>query len=519
MQKKSTYNQIDALCKYISLYKRKIDRIELETVFKSSPFYPSLLSIYHSLVFCGIHAVAVRAQHENLYTLNRPSLLHIKDDDSEYFLLAKCCDKEHIICYDTQRSQFVKQNSDKLFSKWDGIMIYTEQQQYHSQKKLFWALSVFATIVFCFHWDSFLFSTNLWGFFLSILLLLHEHEIKTSIVEGVCKVGESFDCNKVTHSKASRIIGVPLSVWGCLYFFSMILFLLVSRFSSIPQTEVTDYVQVICLGSLPILVYSVTKQFQLRTWCILCLSIVTILSFEAVILILWNELFAYSITIQSVLLHLFCVVLAGTFISLLVKGIELYKKYVSLRTRDLTIKRNPVIIKQLFRGTELLDKTDESYLSLGNTQASIVITTWISPYCNHCAKLIKDMLDLYNRHYENFEWRIYISGNASGELEKNKIQHTLITWYMKDKLLFLKALKKWFIHKEFIPVNEKSIQFSNEIEHQLKKQIQFTCDMKINSYPKCFINGLELPATYTLKDIYFMINDVEIWQNIKPVIY
>lgn len=90
---------------------------------------------------------------------------------------------------------------------------------------------------------------------------------------------------------------------------------------------------------------------------------------------------------------------------------------------------------------------------------------------------------------------------------------------MKDKLLFLKALKKWFIHKEFIPVNEKSIQFSNEIEHQLKKQIQFTCDMKINSYPKCFINGLELPATYTLKDIYFMINDVEIWQNIKPVIY
>lgn len=127
------------------------------------------------------------------------------------------------------------------------------------------------------------------------------------------------------------------------------------------------------------------------------------------------------------------------------------------------------------------------------------------------------MLDLYNRHYEKFEWRIYILGKVSSELEKNKIQHSLMSWYMKDKLLFLRALEKWFIHKELVPVEEKSIKNFYEIEHHLKKQMMFSHEMNINSYPKCFINGLELPTTYTLKDIFYMIDDTEIWQNISEI--
>ena len=88
---------------------------------------------------------------------------------------------------------------------------------------------------------------------------------------------------------------------------------------------------------------------------------------------------------------------------------------------------------------------------------------------------------------------------------------------MKDKLLFLRALEKWFIHKELVPVEEKSIKNFYEIEHHLKKQMMFSHEMNINSYPKCFINGLELPTTYTLKDIFYMIDDTEIWQNISEI--
>lgn len=489
--------------------------MELETVLKSSPSYPSVLSIYHSLEFYDVHPVVVRAKPENLFELERPSLLHIKDDDSEYFLLAKCCDKEHLICYDTQKSKYVKRESETLLSKWDGIMIYTEQQEYRSQRKLFWILTVLMTVVFWFNWVSFLLSTNLWGLFISSLLLLNEYGIRTSVTEGVCKIGQSFDCNKVTLSKASRIIGIPLSVWGCLYFLSITLFLLMSRLGGAVQTDVVNYVQIVGLGCLPILAYSVIKQYQMRTWCILCLSIIAILLFETILLGGWNELFAYSFIAQLAMLHLLSIGIAGIFLSLLVKGLRLYKKYTSLRIHDLKIKRNPEILQLLFKNAKVLNRFDSSYMSLGNVQASVIITTWISPYCNHCAKLVKEMLDLYDRHSENFEWRIYISGNASSEQKKNRIQHTLMTWYMKDKLLFLKALNKWFIHKELVPVKDKTMLFSDEIKHHLEKQILFTDEMKINSYPKCFINGLELPSVYTIKDIFYMIHDEEIWKNLN----
>ena len=506
----SAYNQIDTLYKYISLYKHKVDKIELDTVFKSSPSYPSLLSIYRSLNFYGMYPNVVRTKHENLYKLNRPCLLHIKHD-SEFFLLIKCSNKISTIYYDPNKSRYTKQNTDTLLAQWDGIVIYTEQEEQPSMKKMHWILAILITIVSCFHWDSFLLSINLWGLILAFLLLFHEYGIQTSIVEGVCKAGDSFDCNKVTQSKASRIIGIPLSVWGCLYFFSIILFLLVSRCTGVTQAEVADYIRIICLGGLPILAYSVIKQTQLKVWCILCLSIGTILLSESVILILWNNTFDYFITKQTVVLHLFSIAFAGIFISLLIKVLELHKKYVSLRMRYVTLKRKPAIIQQLFRNVKVLDKADDSYLSLGNSQASIVITTWISPYCSHCEKLVKDLLKLHERHCENFEWRIYLSGNASGEREKNRVQHSLMTWYMKDKLLFLKALTIWFNHKELVPTKNSDIQFSDEIKHHLEKQIKFTEKMNISSYPKCFVNDLELPSVYTIKDISYMIHDEEIW--------
>ena len=82
---------------------------------------------------------------------------------------------------------------------------------------------------------------------------------------------------------------------------------------------------------------------------------------------------------------------------------------------------------------------------------------------------------------------------------------------MKDKLLFRKALTIWFNHKELVPTKNSDIQFSDEIKHHLEKQIKFTEKMNISSYPKCFVNGLELPSVYTIKDISYMIHDEEIW--------
>lgn len=515
IQRKVKHNQIDTLHKYICLYKYRSNRVELETVLKSSPSYPSLLAVYHSLEFTGIQPIAVRTKPNNLYTLNRPCLLHIKNDESEYLILVKCINENHAVYYDTYSAKFVKRESTKLLSQWDGVIIYTEQKECYSLKNLFWILGALISFVSCLYWNVCLLTTNLWGLFLSSLLMLHENEIQTSVVEGICRIGQNFDCNKVTQSKASRIFGVPLSVWGCFYFLSMIIFLLMSCLSNVAKTDVISYIQMVGFGCLPILVYSVIKQLQLGKWCILCLSITAILLFEVVLLVCRNGVYPFVFTIQLVMLHLLSIVIAVFFLLLLVKGLSLYKKYVSLRIQNLKLKRNPEIMQILFQKTKILDLFDSSYLSLGNTQASVIITTWLSPYCMHCSRLVKDMLKLYARYSEVMEWRIYMSGYVSDEWKKNEVQYTLMAWYRQDKSLFLKALEEWFLYQNLLTIKTKNMPFLDEVKNDLAKQISFTDELGIRTYPYFFINGRELPSVYTVNDLFFMINNDGLETNFK----
>lgn len=513
MRGESTYNQVDALYKYACLYKHQIDRIEFETILKSSPFYPSLLSIYRSLEFCDVRTNVVRAKREDLYTLGRPCLLHIKELDSEYFLLTKCCNDKCIIYYDTHNSKYVESESKEQLSKWDGILIYTEQKEYYSKRSILTILAVLSTFLSCFHWDSFLLSANLWGLFLAYQLFLFENGIKTSLVDGVCRIGKSFDCNKVTHSKAARITGIPLSVLGSLYFSSIVLFLLISRLNGTIQTEIIGHLQMINIGCIPILGYSITKQYQLRTWCIICISIVSIILIETIVLIGGGYRSFYSL--QLIILHLLCIVTSGLFIQLLLKTIAIYREYIYLHVQDLKIKRNPTTQQVLFKNAQILNQYDTSYISLGNALAPMVITTWISPFCSHCSELVKDMLKLYSQHKEDLEWRIYIPGKQSSDWNNNLIQHTLIAWYNNDKTLFIKALKEWFIHKRLLPIKTKDKQIPEQVRRNLEKQSRFTNEIGITSYPKIFINGLELPSVYTIKDIFYMIYDEESWKMLN----
>lgn len=515
MLNESKYNQIDALYKYVCLYKHRINRIELETVLKSSPSYPSLLSIYRSLEFCKISTNVVRAKCENLYTLNRPCLIHIEDCNSEYFLLIKYCNEKHITYYDTHKSKYIKLESEVVLSKWDGILIYTEHEERRTIKGLFTIIAVLFTFLSCLHWNSLLISINLWGLFFSVSLLLHENGIRTSIVEGVCKIGETFDCNKVTQSRASKIFGIPLSVLGNLYFFSIVLFLLIAFVSGNTLMEIINHLQMINIGCLPIVGYSVIKQYQLKTWCLLCLSIIGLLLFEIIILSVQDC--SFFISSRLVVLHLLCIVISGLFVLLLQQELILYRQHVSLHIKDLRIKRNPATLYMLFKNAKVLDQADSSYISLGNTEASIVITTWISPFCKHCSEVVRDMLKLYYQHKTKVEWRIYIPEHVSYKWGEKPIQRTFIQWYKKDKQKFLESLKCWFIDKKLLSINTTDKLIYDDVGDNSEKQSRFTKKMGIKSYPTCFINGLEIPSDYTIKDIYYMIDDEESWTILRKI--
>lgn len=88
-----------------------------------------------------------------------------------------------------------------------------------------------------------------------------------------------------------------------------------------------------------------------------------------------------------------------------------------------------------------LKEENKDYLLVGNQESSIIITTWISPYCPHCANIVTDILSLYDKTNGNIQWRIYWAGKADKHSYYNKVQLHLIAIYKEDKQKFMLAIK------------------------------------------------------------------------------
>lgn len=62
---------------------------DIELFLKSSPVYPSLLSVIHTLRYAGIKAIAGKCDFAYLSKLQMPFLLHFKAQNEERLMMAR----------------------------------------------------------------------------------------------------------------------------------------------------------------------------------------------------------------------------------------------------------------------------------------------------------------------------------------------------------------------------------------------------------------------------------------------
>ena len=67
----------ETLLKYCSLFLYKVDKNRLRIMLESSPYYPSLLSILHTLRYAGLDIHVGQCDMKYLKTINTPVLLHL----------------------------------------------------------------------------------------------------------------------------------------------------------------------------------------------------------------------------------------------------------------------------------------------------------------------------------------------------------------------------------------------------------------------------------------------------------
>ena len=104
----------------------------------------------------------------------------------------------------------------------------------------------------------------------SVSLYHHYGTSKTNY----CDIGENFNCDIVNRSTYSTVLGVPDALIGILGYSALLLFATLYRTK--PGTAFTLLMASVC-GLAFALYLTYIEAFVLATWCILCLSSLTLI--------------------------------------------------------------------------------------------------------------------------------------------------------------------------------------------------------------------------------------------------
>ncbi len=101
---------------------------------------------------------------------------------------------------------------------------------------------------------------------------LHQHYAKDQ--STYCDFGESFNCDIVNRSTYSAVLGVPVALIGVLGYLALLALATVYR----TKAETPAMLLIGSLGGLGFALYlTYIEKFVLATWCILCLSSLTVI--------------------------------------------------------------------------------------------------------------------------------------------------------------------------------------------------------------------------------------------------
>ena len=353
------------------------------------------------------------------------------------------------------------------------------------------------------------------GIFISVAILKQEFGIRSAIGDAFCSSeSEKKDCNAVLTSKGANIFGnYKLSDLSLIYFVGLTLgtFLLAIQGLSL------QLVYWIGIVSLPITLYSIFYQaFTVKTWCLLCLSIVGLLWIQAGIPFLLDS-FSFGLELNNVeLLTIVIGFLASFSIWSYVKP-----KYTEAKENQIykldyyKFKRKYSLFTTLLRNSAQLDTTlnNKDEIVFGNPDAKVEIVVVTNPFCGHCKPvhtIVEGILEQFNN-----DVRIAIRFNVfMNDKDGDVITITtnlLHIYHQKGQKACLEAMDDAYNNmkpKEWIDTWAQKNIDKDRFFKSLEVQKDWCGDNKINFTPEILVNGYSFPKEYDRKDISFFIEEL-----------
>jgi len=412
--------------------------------------------------------------------------------------------------------------SDKEFEQnWDGIVVLAEKPAnwYHAdnekalageeldRRQLIVAAAVIGLLAVLSLYSQItptlaaLMLVAITGLGITILIVQQELGISNQITEQLCNASKETDCHAVILSKGSRI-GKWLN-WadaGIIYFSSFLVLLVASPGSPM--------LSLIAAAAIPFIFFSVYYQWRMvKKWCTLCLLTIGALAIQFVLLLpdaVKSEV--GNIRVEDMAFTAFTFASLAFIWLLLVKPSLKRNEELSEKNKSLLrFKNNPDIFSDLLVRQRKVDMTPfENDLQLGNPDSPIQIMVACNPYCAPCAKAHRVLHELVEKNDIGLTVRFTINAEQpdSGKTQvvQHIVQHLAETGHTALKSRQL--LNDWFMtmnYEKFIdkyPIAEKV-----DVSDWMKRQEAWVTEANIKVTPTIFINGNELPKSYSVNDL------------------
>ena len=504
----------------------------LQQRLEENPYYPSLLSLSNVFDRLQIPNQSFRLDESQIDKLEAPFIAFMKGQQggNDFVLVtqlaadtvtysidinkAKTVSRQNFLA-DWKKIVFVAEKSEKS-GEADYVKNYETELRQKRKKALLigGAIGILCLLVLLFSFSaksnllvgmSMIF-IKLAGVATTVLLLIYEIDKSNSFVKNICTTGNQTNCDAVLNSKASKILGMSWGEAGLFYFAATTIFLL---FPGITLPTKIFWLAAANIISVPYIFFSVYYQWRVvKQWCPLCLTVLAVLALELTwsVFNFWNSpsMPTTNVAILSVVL---LAVVTPIIIWFSVKPLLIkLKENSGYKTAFKRLQYSPDIFNGLLQQQKPITKGYNNLgINMGNPNAANTIVKVCNPYCGPCAKAHPELEEILN-HTDNVKIKIiFTSTNHEGDRAGKVVRHLLALAANGNAKLTQQSLDDWYLapQKDYESFAAK-YPMNGELKMQDEKinaMSNWCKESEITHTPTIFINGRQLPETYSIEEL------------------
>lgn len=531
---------VQATVKFLHLLKVKANETTVSEVLQNHPDWPTLLCISDTLTRWNIANGAGRIAPVDLGRVPTPFLAKIKDE-AEPLVVITDVSAEQVTMYARGYRNPLTISRSTFIDKWTGIYLVAEPSEesgepgYHRNKeralyrrltptgaialllvlftslahsrvgeltgytsKGFFALSVYAQLL-----------VLLAGSVITVALVWHEIDSTNPLLERVCSSLAKSNCNAILSGKKAKVFSwLSWSEVGLFYFCGNLLVLLFSKNSAI--LTIVGWLTIL---SLPYTLFSVYYQWKIaKQWCVLCLAVQTLLLLGSLNIIVSGTLFSLPrISLgEFIMITLWYLLLPLVWYSVKPTLLQLHESKDTKR-QYLRLKFNSELFDTLLKNQKAINNSvDHLGITLGNPHGSNTIIKVCSPYCGPCSNAHPKIDQLLQANDDLKVKIIFLIPDQESNAAFKPARHLLALAEQGNSQKLHQALDDWYL-----PKSKEYDQFAARYpleQVELRRHDPHIVAMRkwcnqegIVATPTVFLNGHQLPSSYHLEDLNYLL--------------